>query len=532
MAIEDEWGVDDVQYLTISTPESDALESLSRFSHEYYDPKDPDPAPTQIVKRTTELSASEAREIEEARSKIDKLPLKASNILTMLKVLDTAIPQKQKVKYGQVDMYMDEGDISACLKGLINASAVESIYCTHPDQGLASSVNETFELTDTAGTMREIAYSYEYYGSATACQVWEGEQEKNYVGSIVLNPKNVAVTRNTGFSITNLSYRPTPEFIDVIKSASDKGLWYWAMEEGWDEFLNVGLQAVPLRKETTSHMSNAGLAHVNYGSPRISQAARSISTRQIMEDMRRSTIEGVKNQIIVIKLENPTSKEITKMNSLVRENKNERISYIVWRDNLSVEYVLPGKIDELLATETWEQINISVFRNLNVPIYVTGDTNGADVDPDVVKQSLMMLLLQASDIQLKIRQKFLAQWCNMFNASRRLSRKNYLRPSHFVFVPTAIDAAYRIQQIVQPLATFGLVSRETAALWSGLRWDTEFAKILREHSMGVADIARPFSSFSQDSPSGRTESISKPGRTPDRINPGVNVPGPADEEEL
>lgn len=511
--------------IKLPTPQSDALSVMLSSTYSLFDPSDPDPLPIQIVKSAREGAKMEIDQttmnMAENAERGERIIMKAAstpsmNTLRMIMAapMMSVVDGEQRIRYGQVDAYSEEGDIDACLSALVNASAIDTVTCVHQDKETAQEVNDIIEESNLGITLKEIATSYVYNGNAFQSQIWNG----GYKGTIVYNPKNVAVSKIPGFAATDLLYRPPNKgALDAMKRVQSEDLFYWALQNGWDEFLEIGVGAVPLDSKISSHIKSGYKPYKRYATPRLCRSVRPISTRQVLDDMRRATIEGVKNQLIFLKLENPSPKEISTLEHLIQDMNLSKTGAIVWRDNLTTEHLMPASIDALMATETWQQINDDIFRNMGIPVDVTGASSLDRPDEGVIKQRLAILLMEAANIQTLVRTIYLRQWADKFNEITRRNKAKAVKPSDFMFVPTSFDAARRIQEIIQPLATFGLISYQTAALWSGLTWDKELQQILREDEQGLREKIMPFMSFSQSAGTAtgersKTESISKPGR--------------------
>ncbi|APU89207.1 hypothetical protein Rctr71_097 [Virus Rctr71] len=483
--------------------------------------------PDQVIEAAREQIRSAHERVTEEAGKLRASRNQLSASLTddqmrrIERTIGATLDYQQVVRYGQVDQYRGEGDVEGGLSGLANLSGVSSIQCVHADQGIRRLVNDIIEHGEVPRMLRQLANTLVFYGQVTHGQMWDHD---SYNGTVIFNPKHTPISQYMGISERDAILRPPNSLEEFLRNKPTQ--FHRLLMQEWDEYMQLELSAVPLDPDMTAVAKESDLPFIRYTKPRISSAVRPLSYRAALDEMRMGTVEGVTNQMTLYKVKDPARGELTRLQQVVNATKAERTKSFVWRDSLTIEQYHPKSIGELLTDDSIVRATADVFRHLRIGVELTGSTLAfRQMSAEQINYMIWSMLTQATWIQEKIRETWITVFVRNFNKVIGW-RKRQLSIKDFIFVPTALNIAYTIRNIVQPLATYGIISVEGAMRMSGLDYEKEINRIRDEWASGTRQMIMPMSSFSQtvqrpDGGSDETQSISQPGRTPDRANPNI-----------
>jgi hypothetical protein len=270
-----------------------------------------------------------------------------------------------------------------------------------------------------------------------------------------------------------------------------------------------------------------------YPLPPIARAFNSISSRLILQEAIRATIEGIKNQLWVFHLGDkdyrPQPKEVKAFTSMLMSAAGDRTGTIVWTDPFKVEQHTPANTDSLLANDTYQTFTSNVFRDLGGNLrletgngLITGRADGASIQFDL---SLWLKRIEWPRRNvLRWEKEFRSRLAERQN-SAAWKKANENTTVHFS--KSLLEVGDLIKQELVPLYSLGSMSTQTLLERSGYNYQAELERKKAEEVDEA--LFQPRSTFSQttvnpDTPEKKTDSTSS-GR------PTGNGDEPPDEGE-
>ena len=446
------------------------------------------------------IGAATKREGEIEAGAVHRMP---SDILAMMKLAES--------------FSLLEGDVYQILTVPIDLGLTK-LRITSKDEGVQKHFQELYKALD----MEEmIGYNWHYcalYGQSFPVEVYDGKTPQAIMH---LNPKRVHIGQMLGFGRRPMELEVDEQLREVLKQQDMPMKVYDSWTWEFNEFMEGQAQNITLDPDAVSHLHVRKLPHNRYAIPPIARAYRTLSTKQVLDEMIRATIEGLKSQLWLFKKsqgEKFMRGEVGALEAKLQSTRGDRTGYLVWPD-LEVEVFIPKAIDSLLSNEKWLAMTQHIFRQLGVNIYlVSGERIGtARGDPKIDVQMFMERVNRDRDRQLR--------WTGGFN-DRYVEKQNSpameKSPPTVGFELNVFEKEGIIRDRIAPLASFGYLSSTTALEESGYDYDVELARKQKEAPDRVHFMPQP--SFAQISPGGRqVESDSTKGRRPDAENPDVLV---------
>jgi len=392
---------------------------------------------------------------------------------------------------------------------------ITKITVRDKDEALAREYSDLFEEMNLEEVLRQAWTCVEVYGNAFILEFWDGRSPR---GVTILNPKHVAVEPIADMTERPIYYAPplstrtqllnSQRFMRVV-NASD-----WNEHESYSGV--VEKRGFPIPSENIYHIYHDKMAHQVYAIPPLVRAQRIISTRMMLEEMIRSTIEGVKNQIIVWTLPESTSgvnvaAQVARLTSLLNAARPARVGHLVWAHGLEAKAITPASVDRLLANETWVRLTLDIFRKLGFPLRIVsgevanvGQSNDYNVDVQIYLD------------RLRTPRNRMLRWVKRFAKRYSLETGRPL-PGYIGLADIDLQVQMAIQNQLKTLMGFGLPSVHTAMEKAGLVPEVELSLMKQEMQDGTRDLIRPYSGFSQiaqsgDNPPRVVESPLSPGR--------------------
>ena len=390
--------------------------------------------------------------------------------------------------------------------------AEQDVQCA--DKGAERSLRDFYSDDEYAGGMDlyQVLYdawlSTEIYGTAFPLVVLprkdnnpEGAFDKSRIPAVLcLNPKTVWVGKV--WSVSKWDSAITEEDVEKwdmnLIEKSIPPMMYVALVMRDNEMLQMG--KIPINPEYMQPVHDWKLNWERYAIPHLSRAFRAISTRQVLEEMIRNTIEGFKNQLWAFKVgsdANPASpQKIARLTSIINGLATERTGQIIFTHDLTIEQHTPKPLDQLLANEAWLSLTFHMFTMLGMnPYFVSGmkQTRGAagtlDLDIALFVERLKHTHKQLSRLERFIRSK----WCEWDGCSDSVRTK--VMQGRVSMGSIDFGAAQRIKERLQPLAQLGYLSNQTAEEMAGLNYELELARKKSEEK--DAELFAPKPSFAQ-----------------------------------
>jgi len=400
-------------------------------------------------------------------------------------------------------LVISEGDLFQTIITPMSVGLTE-IQIRHKDPKVKKQYAELFASLEMHIILEQMWLSIGIYGQAYPLEYWN-ETTKMLEGISLLNPKHVIIDPVSIAGKRPMYFAP-PSEETVAALSIDKMFLNAVSQDDWNERKDTGAKGFPLKPETVTHIHEYKLAHQIYCIPPLVRAARSISTRAMLEEMIRSTIEGVKNQIILYKLENPRPGESAALQGKLSAHRAVRTGYLVWGANLSADQIMPDSVDALLGTESWIRITLDIMRKLGIHLRsISGEVGNVGQAKDFEVDVTFFVE------KLKSNRASMTAWMNKL--AKRYAKANGIEePPIITLRPIDLAVVNQIKSILVPLTGLGLPSYHTALEMAGFEPDVEYSMRERENEEGWPETMRPFPSFAQNvvDPSGKTKTVESP----------------------
>jgi len=391
------------------------------------------------------------------------------------------------------EFYMrTEGDLFTTVVVPIQL-ALRDVQVQSDDKGVERELAEIYEEIELQQKLLWNWLCIEQYGQAFPLEVWDGN---NISGIVLLDPKYMKVGKQ--ISLTRPLYLTAPEegWDTEALETQIHPMVYHSFGSDWNEQAAQG-HDIPLDNDRCFALFDFKLPFQRYAIPPMSRCFRSLSTRQILEEMQRATIEGFRNQLWVFKLigHDGTAAPpaaIAHLNSLVSGAAGERTGYFVWGGtDLIVEQHAPQSLDVLMGNDMWLALTLHIYRQrgLNLRL-VTGESPQG----------------QAGDIEWDI-QVFMERM--KFQRSQILRFEKHLRKSiasvrgkawqeaktEVHMVKPDMELQTLVERELRPLGQAGWLSKRTILEKAGYSYDVELQRKKDEES--EAHLFLPPPTFSQ-----------------------------------
>jgi len=257
-----------------------------------------------------------------------------------------------------------EGDVWQVIEAPLQIGFRELIVSSK-DKGVETEFKELYDELDMYKIMEGIWLCSEIYGQAYPLEVYDEDVPE---GVFHLNPKNMQVGKSISFGWHSLDLQVEGNWLEQLKKSVKPDLVFRSLASDFNETAQHGY--VGLGAEYCKPVTHVKLPFQRYAIPPLARAYRSISTRQVLEELIRATIEGYRNQLWVFKLGDENTKvspqKIARFVSMISDATGDRTGYLVWTYDLAVEVHAPEPIDQMLGNERWQAITAHIFRQLGM----------------------------------------------------------------------------------------------------------------------------------------------------------------------
>lgn len=302
---------------------------------------------------------------------------------------------------------------------------------------------------------------------------------------------------------------------------------YNAYSSGFNE-QNVQGWGLPVNPEYLHPVRAKAFHWIRYPQPPISRAFRSLSTRSVYQEMRRSILEGYKNQLwlFIVGSEKlpPSPNEMIALKAAVDGMSGTRTGNLVWRNGLQVEVKAPQALSDSLGSEAAQILSLEVYRDLgsnarlttgnkiSIPGSGAGDS-GIEIDLSVWLRRLEHIRAQNMEWEYLFRMRQADRWGE--------TARKALETAKVRFSKSLLEVAEAIKQEVIPLYSVGLYSPQTSLSRSGGDYETELKN--KKEFAPNREAFMPMPTYNQTATGAdgkATQSATAPkGRTPDVLNP-------------
>lgn len=412
-----------------------------------------------------------------------------------------------------------EGDVAHTIEVPINVG-LKDLVVRGADKGAETAIKDLYDQShlDMLDLLTQIWLCVAIYGQAFPLEVWDKDVCN---GVLLLNPKYVRVGISMGTTGWQMGLVPeSKEWLEQLEQQKLPPVMYDCFASDWNEHASGG-KSIPIKPEVCKPVRALAPAFHRYAVPPTARAMRSISTRQILEELIRATIEGYRNQLWLFKVGTPeqpaTPAKIAFYRGLIEGAAGDRTGHLITGHDLEVEQHAPKPLDQMLASEKWQALTQHIFRQLGISLrIVSGEaplnaTRGAEaVDIKIFLERLEFWRLQV------------VRWAHGFNlrwAERNKAKGKQLPVVSFGRVLLEIEDL--IKNRIQPLVQIGVLSDQTALEEAGYDYQTELKR--KKEGQQYGDLFAPKATFRQmtvspTTPEKDVQSIPK-GRPPDVLNP-------------
>lgn len=492
---------------------------------------DPDAGPAHSKGRWRLRNGTFCRR-EEAMGEIHPDAIYGSRIEFDIAPLSTALDKFEHVVLGQLDYKRLQllGQIADHMPIEILASMKLSEYYMRTEGDLFTTVVVPIQLalrdvqvqSDDKGVERELAEIYEdielqqlllwnwlcieQYGQAFPLEVWDG---KNISGIVMLDPKYMKVGKQ--ISLTNTLFLTAPEegWDTEALETQIHPMVYHSFGSDWNEQAAQG-HDIPLDNDRCFALFDFKLPFQRYAIPPMSRCFRPLSTRQILEEMQRATIEGFRNQLWVFKLSGHDGTAappaaIAHLKSQMGGLSGERTGMFVWGGTeLEVEQHAPKSLDVLMGNEMWLALTLHIYRQrgLNLRL-VTGESpqgQAGDIEWDI------QVFMERMKFQRNRILRFEKHLRKSIAATRGKAWQRAKIEVHMIKPDMELQTA--VERELRPLGQAGWLSVQSILEKAGYSYDVELQRKQEEES--EAHLFMPAPTFSQSTTQSPVETQEAP----------------------
>lgn len=399
------------------------------------------------------------------------------------------------------------GDIWEAFISQIELAGGE-LTINHPDDQIAAAYREWWRRIAGAELLEDVWLDSLICGQGYLIGAGEGDE----FTFLTLNPRHVAIGAQTQIGSRPIVFFPgSSSFQDLRQEFYHNG----GAAPEWNEWRDIGdANGILLDARRVICVHVVKQSSYRYAIPPIIRAWDDVIGRMRLEEMRQSTIEGVKSQIRLWTLKNPRRGEIAKLASLLRQHRGDRIYDLAWEDNIAVKQVLPGVIDALMAQEMWVNYTASIFRRLGMFMrLVSGETLGEahNYNSKSIEVEVLIALSRLRRGPQRMALRAAHKMMNLYATFGDPTLAKYPPPA-LSFQETALSTSELVRGVYVPLLNYGMVSAQTVHQGTGIDHEVEMQRLQRELPMRRSGLISPYTGFAQAGPRGVFEHPLSPGR--------------------
>jgi len=407
-----------------------------------------------------------------------------------------------------------EGDVFQCLAIPIDVGLrfdpENDVQCS--DKGLQRQLRDFYGEgatgIDLHSLFQEVSLCTSIYGNAFPIQIFPRKGDdpnaqfdhKRSPAVVCLNPKTVWVGR--AYSVSQwdmaLTQEGTAAWTEEMLKRTIPPMMYVSLVTSDNEMMQQG--HIPLNPEYVFPVRDKAMSWERYALPLLSRALRSISTRQVLEEMVRATIEGYKNQLWIFKVgdpQNPASpNKIKRLIEKLDALNVERTGQLVWTYDLVVEQHTPKPLDQLIANEAWVNLTFHMFTQIGInPYFISGikqgrsGTSEVGVDVEILVERIKAWHKQLRRLEYNIRR----HWTEYEGMTEKDAAQVMAATVHLGAID--LNASERIKQRIQPLAQMGYLSNQTVVEGAGYSYALELER--KKAEKRDAELFQPKATFAQ-----------------------------------
>jgi len=397
------------------------------------------------------------------------------------------------------------GDIQEGIDAQLDLAS-GGLTVSHENEKTQQAYADFFKRVDIDSLIEDTWLTEKTYGNAYLVSATVDDE----LTFFALNPKRVAVGRQLA-----VGSRPYAYFDPATRKDFHSMGLMWERNEWneWPEFNPSGEpSAIIIAPDRIYHRHDRKPSFKRYAVPKAIGAWEAFTDRMSLGELTRHTVDGLKTQIRVWRIDRPQGGELGKLKTELAANDTARTYDLVWSSSLqSVEHVIPGSIDELLGNETWMRMTRRLFLSMGMSMVLSG--GGSDQGTAANMEVMVAVALSRLNADLRANCK-LALWCaNQWVALERPDLASE-KPPTLGYIEPLISQAAALKGIA-PLLNYGGLSVHTALQKLGYDPEVEMTKLEREMPLrGEGKVIYPYPSFGQVGPYGETVSQQSQGRPP------------------
>lgn len=421
------------------------------------------------------------------------------------------IPPRIMAQYRLSEYYFDtEGDLWQTISVPMDVGG-RGLVVEHKDPATQQMWEDLYGEVEMEQIVEDAWQSLEIFG--VACPFVYIDKRRSKSASVTLfDPKAVEIGHlPVGGWIGTLVGQPAADLQTIMDYfQTKKPLAYRGLNSQIDP-MSPG--AIPIDPTYMQIIRGQSLPWENYPKPPVRRSFRLLSTRQVLEEMVRATIEGFKNQLWLVTVgtrDMPALPgEIGKIRAQLQANRTERTGVLVTRGNVNIGVHAPN-LDNVLSNEKFLELTYHLFRQRGVSLrIISGESARGSRDTLAIDVSVFVERMEA------MRGRIL-DWIRHFNM-QYLGTKNLHDPRlpSLRFKKTAIQIQNEIVSRLQPLLQMGLLSDRTALDEAGYDYSTELDHKQKEVKDRELFLPKPAFNQMTTQPGGvATETMSPSGGRP------------------
>lgn len=427
---------------------------------------------------------------------------------------------KQEMKRA-AHFFWQEGDVAQSFLSPMEL-ALQRVYAESESTQIAELLNDAFGDDigfDARWVLYEIYMSTAVFGQAFPLEIWDTSGDKPIPENIIpLHPVDTWVGQRTSRDNFAL-YLPPPGGEWTEEHRRQLEPIETCLQPKWSEAFAAG-EMIPINPELCRPVRWHAMSFDRYAHPPLASMFRPITTRILVEEARRATIEGFRHQLWLVQVgdveRRGTPGEIAHMRQELNKLKGQRVATLLWSGNAFIETIAPKPLDAMMDDTLWLSITLDIMRRRGISLsIISGESPTKGAGRGDVEIDLRVLLMRLGWDRYRLlrwlkglmRRILVADSSNFWQRRAAMTDKTTLH-----IEPTPEEVAHIIEEQMQPLVGIGQVSTHTLLQAANLDWETEL-----KHKQDEEPYAHLFTaplSFKQGAvlPSGQVRETASPPR--------------------
>lgn len=434
----------------------------------HFNPKDLTPVSNVLEEYTNVIEAAIQRQ-ERASESLGPDPI-PNDILTMMELSEL--------------FSKTEGDVFQLIEAPMDLS-LRAIDIDCSDKGIQRELESIYDSetgVDINDLMSQLWLCSGIYGQAFPLELWEDDELKWVT---LLPPKYVKVGVSGGrFALSLLPFGRETWTQELFEQQVPPMAYSALGGRDANETVVTGMD-IPISHDACMPVREKSLRFQRYAVPPMARAFRAISSRRLLEEMIRATMEGYRNQLWLFLVGDPDHPpSVPHLNALraqLETMSGERTGYLVWWNSpFKVEVIAPQTFDKMSGMDSWMSLTQHIYRQLGVHLsVVSGESaagalgGGGDLDINV------RVLLERT----KFKRDRLIAWEKHLRASiasRQLKLKDkqleVALNTKTQFARNPLEIEKEVKEWLMPYYQSGALSPQTFLQKGGFSYDAELER--------------------------------------------------------